>query len=171
MGSKRPQDGVVLAMRPQGHDSTVPHAFNHTGGECPKCSSKNHHVVFCLPHQDAVTLPRVMGCEVDGEHLHRQCANCGYPWVERCYDQLLQSQEEGWLIAESQFLCALAAVAAKAGGIRLDLPVVQGYRGFTVRFHRDTEAGVVVITAEETPETGLPAHPELRPQGDPRRAS
>jgi hypothetical protein len=162
MANKRPNDGLVLMPRPTGHDETVPHPFNHTDGVCPKCSSKNHHIVFCRPGQSEI--PRVTGCEVDGDHLHRQCGMCGYPWVERCYDQLLESQEEGWLIAESQIMCALAATAARSGGISIDSAIVSGYRGWTVRFHRDPAAGAVLITAEETPETGAPTHPEQRHQ-------
>jgi hypothetical protein len=161
MGPKRPNDGTILMMRPQGHDPSVPHSFNHTGGECPKCSAKNHHVVFCSPGQREV--PKVIGCEVDGEHLHRQCGMCGYPWVERCYDHFLHSMEEGWTFAESQLLAALASIAHRAGGVTLDQAVISGYRGWTIRFTRDAERAAVTITAEETPPQGEPAHPELRP--------
>jgi len=162
MGSKRPNDGTVLMMRPPAHDETVPHAFNHTDGVCPKCASKNHHIVFCRPGQTEI--PRVMGCEVDGDHLHRQCGMCGYPWVERCYDQLLEAQEEGWLIAESQLLCVLAATAHRAGGISTDRAAVIGYRGWIVRFRRDPLSELVTVTAEEPEPTGTPAHPEQRNQ-------
>lgn len=163
MGSKKPRDGIVLFTRPAGHDSSVVHQFNHSGGECPKCSSKAHLFMFCLPGQNEV--PRVQGCEVDGEHIHRQCSNCGYPWVERTYDQLVQSQEEGWLIAESQLMAALACVARKQGGITMEQAVVLGYRGFTLRFKKDDENHTIVITAEETDPDGAPTHPELRHQG------
>lgn len=159
MGSKRPNDGILLMTRPATHDETVPHPFNHSDGICPKCSSKNHHIAFCRPGQSVI--PRVQRCEVDGDHLHRQCGMCGYPWVELCYDQLMASQEQGWLVAESQLMCALAATAHRMGGMSMDQAVVSGYRGWTIRFHRDR--GTVTITSEETPATGAPAHPEQRP--------
>jgi hypothetical protein len=163
MGSKRPNDGVYLMTRPAGHDASVVHSFNHTGGECPKCSSKRHHVVFCLPGQSAV--PRVSSCEVDGEHLHRQCGDCGYPWAERCYDQLLLSQEEGTVLVESRLLAALACLADRSKGISIDERVIAGYRGWTIRFRQDLATGAVTITAEETPDAGKPTHPELRTGG------
>jgi hypothetical protein len=169
MGSKRPNDGILLMRRTMSHNSEVPHAFNHTDGQCPKCGNKGLHQVFCLPGQSV--LPRVSGCEIDGDHLHRQCAACGYPWVERCYDQLLMSQEEGFLIAESQIMAALACVAQRAGGISYDQAVIAGYIGWTVRFNRDSERGTITITAEETPPAGKPAHPELRHEGPPPRGS
>lgn len=166
MGSKRPNDGLVLVPRPVGHNSDVPHTFNHTDGQCPKCASKQQYMVYCLPGQS--DLPRVAACEVDGDHLHRQCAACGYPWVERTYDQLLQSQEEGWLLAESQLMAALACVAVRADGILLSQDAAESYRGWTIRFARDLEHGTIHITAEPTPDAGKPVHPELRPQGSQR---
>jgi len=165
MGSKRPNDGTILMMRPLAHDPSVPHAFNHTGGECPKCGSKRHHILYCLQGQTG--LPKVVGCEVDGEHLHRQCGDCGYPWIERCYDHAIHSQEEGVTIAESQLMSALAALAHRSGGISLEQAVISGYRGWTIRFTRDADRGSVTITAEETPPSGEPAHPEMRPAHQP----
>jgi hypothetical protein len=169
MGSKKPIDGLVLMARPGTHDATLAHSFNHTDGICPKCSSKNHHIIFCLPGQS--NLPRVSGCEVDGEHLHRQCGSCGYPWVERGYDQLLLSQEEGWALVDSQLVAALACVADSHGGITANEDAVNSYRGWTIRLLRDPVHRRITITAEPTPETGKPAHPELRPEGrDPSAA-
>lgn len=162
MGSKRPRDGIMLMPRPSAHDETVPHQFNHTEGECPKCARKNLLMGFCRTRQDE--LPHVTGCGVEGDHLHVQCGTCGYPWVERCYDQLLMCQEEGWLLVESQLYAVLAATAVAKGGIKIDEAIVTQYRGWTIRFRRDVEAGTIEVTAEETPATGEPAHVDQRPQ-------
>lgn len=160
MGSKTPRDGIVLMTRPATHEADRAHPFNHTDGICPKCSNKNHMLAFCLPGQSNV--PRVQGCEVDGEHLHRQCAACGYPWVERCYDQLLLSQQEGWLMAESQLIAALACVADSHGGITANEEKISTYKGWKVKFVRDPAAGTITITTEPVEPAGDPAHPDLR---------
>lgn len=160
---RSPRDGIVLLPRILSHNPEVPHAFNHTDGMCPKCASKGPHTVFCLQNQ--AVLPRVSGCEVEGEHLHRQCAACGYPWVERCYDQLLMSQTEGWLLVESEVMALLAMTVHRTAGISASQALVAGYRGWKLNFTRDTVAGTVTITAEPMPPQGTPAHPELRNLG------
>jgi len=155
---KRENRMAVLASV-QGHESTVAHAFNHTGGTCPKCGFGQHMLMFCLPDQSV--LPRVRGCELDGEHLHRLCGACKYPWVERCLDQAMLAQEAGEMTAESEMAAALAALAHRAGGLSLDRAIVGTYRGWTIRFHRDPAQGTLTITAEPAPpQTGQPAHPE-----------
>ncbi|HKX02788.1 MAG TPA: hypothetical protein VJX71_09820 [Methylomirabilota bacterium] len=167
MATKKPNDGIYLMGRPLAHDHEVPHAYGHTKGRCPKCGQVAAYVLFCLPGQSV--LPRVSGCEVDGDHIHRQCA-CGYGWVERCFDQFMLSQEEGYDLAESELMAALACIVHRSNGALLDQAVVAGYRGWTIRFKRDPELRSFTITAEETPATGKPAFPELRHPGSPGTA-
>lgn len=153
---KRDNRMIVLASV-QGHESTVAHAFNSTGGRCPKCGCDQCLLMFCAP--SSRPLPALRGCELEGEHLHRMCGACHYPWIERCLDRALLSQEKGELTAESELAAALASVAHHAGGIAIPRHTIDSYRGWTLKFHR--EEGTLCITAEpSTPDSGTPTHPD-----------
>ncbi len=49
---------------------------------CPKCGARDISMQYCndqhaiSEHSSDMTL----------EHMHRQCARCGYPWIEACLD-------------------------------------------------------------------------------------
>lgn len=145
----------------QGHNSTVAHSFNHTDGACPKCGCKEHHMRFCVPYKRP--LPAMPNCELDGEHLHRICGACLYPWVERCLDQAMLSEERGELVAESEMAAALAAIANRTGGLKVERGILASYRGWVIHFHRDQESGNLVITSSEPPpQKGDPVH--LKPE-------
>lgn len=159
---RKKEDRLAVLASVQGHDSTVAHAFNHTEGKCPKCGFGEHMLMFCVPGQSA--LPRVRGCELDGEHLHRMCGACKYPWVERCLDQAMLAEGRGEMTAESEIAAALASVVHLAGGLRLERGVVGSYRGWIIRFERDGEAGTITITASAPPpQGGQVVHPS-RPE-------
>jgi len=152
-------DRLAVLESVQGHDSTVAHAFNHTNGHCPKCGCDKQMMMFCLPGQSL--LPRLRACELDGEHVHRMCSGCSYPWIERPLDQLLLSQEKGQMAAESEQAAALAAFADRSGGLSLSRAIIAKYRGWILTFHRDQEHGTLEITAAPPePQTGAPAHPD-----------
>lgn len=142
----------------RGHDSTIAHAHNHTDGHCPKCGNTNHVRMFCAPGE--ALLPRVRGCELDGEHIHILCGACRYPWIERPLDQSLLSQERGEFAAESEMAAVLAAVAHRQGGISLDQALVAGYRGWVIEFRRDVEARTLTVRASQGPaSSGQAVHP------------
>jgi hypothetical protein len=172
MGSKRPNDGIVLMPRAKPHDASVPHAFNHSDGHCPKCSYKGHQIVFC-GYEGRDRQPAVSACELDGEHLHRQCGACGYCWVERCFDQFTLAQENGETTVESELGAALAAAVHKMGGITYERTALEGFRGWKIQFTRDAEEHQIVVTVEAPPEGGEGeiVHAELRGQsGTPPRS-
>ncbi len=52
---------------------------------CPKCgnSTSSASAKYC-PGKGLIT--HIPGCEVDGEHLHRKCAKCGYEWLAQPLD-------------------------------------------------------------------------------------
>ena len=54
--------------------------------DCIKCGCDNASIKYC---EGKTSLKHVPGCEVDGEHLHRVCAMCGYEWLEYCADSAL----------------------------------------------------------------------------------
>ena len=53
---------------------------------CPKCGLENASTKYCA---GASSVKRVPGCEVEGEHLHRLCARCGYEWIEYALDKVI----------------------------------------------------------------------------------
>jgi hypothetical protein len=142
----------------RGHESSIAHSFNHTGGQCPKCGFPQQEMFFCLPDQNV--LPRLRSCELDGEHLHRMCRACHYPWIERCLDQAMLSEREGRVIAESELAAVLAVVAERTEGIELDSALVSSRRGWELTFFRDPEKRTIRVTsAPAPPQSGRPAHP------------
>lgn len=56
-------------------------AFDENG-LCPKCGARDISMKYCNDRhaETGQTL------EVTTEHMHRQCARCGYPWIEACLD-------------------------------------------------------------------------------------
>lgn len=150
----------------RGHDSTVAHSFNHTDGVCPKCSCPDQAMAFCMPGSD---LPRLRGCELSGEHLHRVCSRCRYPWIERCLDQAMLAEAQGDVPAESQLAAALALIVERSGGLTLDMGLVASYRGRVIHFERDGERGTITVTvSDRIPQSGAPRHPDpddLSPAG------
>jgi hypothetical protein len=140
-----------------GHDDTIAHSFGHTEGACPKCACPKQQILFCNPNGRNAPFS-IPSCELDGEHLHRRCAACQYNWIERCWDQAMLAEEEGVLAAESEAAAALAAIAKDRGGITFHRDLLVTYRGWLIRFARDSEAQTVTITAEEPPpQVGTPA--------------
>lgn len=139
----------------RGHDNTVAHTFRHTDGLCPKCGCDKQAIFFCNP--TGREAPSLNGCELDGEHLHRGCAACKYCWVERCLDQAMMAEEKGEHLAESELAAALAALASRAGGVTFQRGVIDGFRGWILRFERDQENGTVTLTSEAPKEAGKPA--------------
>ena len=119
---------MVVLDSIRGHESTVAHGFNHTGGRCPKCNSPQQAVAFCLP--GSLVLPRLSTCELEGEHLHRVCAACKYPWIERCLDQAMLAEQQGEAVAESELAAALVVILERAGGAELDQALVGSRRGW-----------------------------------------
>lgn len=143
----------------RGHESTVAHAFNHTDGRCPKCGNQQHRFMFCLP--GSTDLPRLRSCELEGEHLHRICAACSYPWIERPLDQAMLSEASGEMAAESEMAAALAVILERTEGAELDLPLVQSRKGWIIAFVRDQVRRTITITTRPpAPQVGRPAHPE-----------
>lgn len=144
----------------RGHDSTIAHSFNHTGGACPKCGNEKHHMAFCLP--GASDLPRVRGCELEGEHLHRMCGACHYPWIERPLDQAMLAERAGDVAAESELAAALAVIVERANGLELDSSLVSSRKGWVIRFTRDPEKRTLTLKAgPPEPQRGVPVHPEV----------
>lgn len=156
---------VLEAVR--GHESTVPHTFNHTGGQCPKCGAQQQNIVFCLPSS---SLPHVTTCELEGEHLHRICAACGYPWIERCMDQAIFSEQRGEFRAESELAAILSVVVEKLDGVKLPSELVRSHKGWVIDLTRDAETGVVVLTTRQAPEELGAQHPK-RPEDLPGAVS
>lgn len=148
----------------RGHDSTVAHAWNHTDGRCPKCGCPQQVMIFCVP--GSTDLPRVRGCELDGEHIHRLCQACRYPWIERPLDQAMLAEEAGEFTAESEVAALLAALADRSGGISLAKAIIATYRGWVIRFQRNAEEGTVTVTASApVQQKGEPRHPDFPPSG------
>lgn len=46
---------------------------------CSKCGCPNASTKYCMGTGSS---NRVTTCEIEGEHLHRVCAKCGYEWLE-----------------------------------------------------------------------------------------
>jgi len=46
---------------------------------CPKCGNTTASARWCGGAADKNHIP---GCMVEGEHIHRICARCGYEWLE-----------------------------------------------------------------------------------------
>lgn len=144
----------------RGHESTVAHSFNHTEGTCPKCGNRQHLLFFCAPDGD--NLPRVRGCELDGEHLHRLCGACKYPWIERCLDQAMLAEQRGEMSVESEFAAALAVILEKTEGAELDASLVSSRRGWTIRFQRHPERRTLTLVAvPPQAQQGQPVHPQF----------
>ena len=151
------QNRLALIGSIRGHENTVAHAFNHTDGHCPKCGCKEHHLLYCKPGSGM----GVRLCELEGEHLHRICGACKYPWVERCLDQAMLAEERGEYPAESELAAVLVAIALKMGGVVLSQEFVASYRGWLLRFERDAEREQITVTAAApAEEMGTIAHPK-----------
>ncbi|MEO6458792.1 MAG: hypothetical protein ABIO92_11065 [Chloroflexia bacterium] len=56
-------------------------AFDENG-ICPKCGARDISMQYCNDQHAASEY----SSEVAIEHMHRQCARCGYPWIEACLD-------------------------------------------------------------------------------------
>lgn len=151
---------VIDSVR--GHAHSMVHAHNHTDGHCPKCGCDKFHRFFCVgERQSDPPLPRLPGCEVDGEHVHLMCGACKYPMIERCLDQAMLSESEGNLPVESEMAAVLAALVQSHGGIQLSLEKVYTFRtNVMVHFERDQEADTITLSLVDVPEqTGKPRHP------------
>jgi hypothetical protein len=164
------RDGIAVLESIRGHDSTVAHSFGHTDGRCPKCGCEQQLMAFCFP--DGEKVPKVRGCELEGEHLHRICGACKYPWVERPMDQLMLSQLEGQTIAEGELAAALAVILDQANGATLDSALVGSRRGWVIQFVRDPEKRTLVLTTRPPDEQrGQVVHPDpehlMNPGGGP----
>lgn len=154
------QDKVRVLTSIKGHDNSVAHRFNHTEGHCPKCGCGEHLMAFCNP--DIGNQPSVRGCELQGEHVHRICRACKYPWIERCLDQAMLAESEGVLCVESEMAAALVVILEQAGGAILDHALVGSRRSHRILFHRDPEKRTLTLTVLEPEEQkGEIAH--LRP--------
>jgi len=161
---RRSERGLVIESV-KGHDSTIAHSFNHTDGVCPKCGCSRQSMMFCLPGSQ---LPRLRSCELDGEHIHRICAQCFYPWIERPLDHAMLAEKNGDMVCESEFACVLACLLNTNGEITLPRDVVVGYRGWKVHFERDGASEHTTMSAVPAdPQTGTPAipHPGDGPPG------
>jgi hypothetical protein len=165
MGSKRPTDGIVLMPKPATHDPSTIHSFGHTDGKCPKCGCEQQIMLFCLPYQRA--LPALPGCGLEGEHLHRVCGACQYPWVERCLDQYWLSQEKGEVPVESELAAILASVVDVYNNVQVNVLTLPKYRGMILNFHRDADRDTVLVTLSPAPtQQGEIVHPKVQmPQG------
>jgi hypothetical protein len=158
------QDRIAVLASIRGHESTVAHSWNHTNGVCPKCGCDQQVMLFCLPGSD---LPRVRSCELEGEHVHRMCARCRYPWIERPLDQAMLAEREGVLIAESELAAALSLILERSGGAELAMPLVVAHRGWQIRFLRRVEEGTLVLTTRAAePQVGDPVHPDFPEPGE-----
>lgn len=140
----------------RGHDNSIAHAFMHSEGACPKCGCDKQAIMFCSPSGDQDHVPRLIGCELDGEHLHRLCSACQYAWIERCMDQAMLAQESGETTAESELAAALSSIAAATAGVRIERPKLEHHRGWIIRFVRD-ESSITITTEPAVPQSGKPA--------------
>ena len=52
---------------------------------CSKCGCPNASAKYCMGTGSS---KRVATCEIEGEHLHRICARCGYEWIENTLDKV-----------------------------------------------------------------------------------
>lgn len=127
-------------------ESTVPGVWGSTGHRCIKCGSPNQELYFCRPNGE----PRVPLCEVTGEHIHRVCSGCHYPWVERPADQLLEMIQNRRVPAESDPMLAFALL--------LDDAAHAGDNGHFERETLDKMVGKIVCWSEV--EGGLKFHVE-----------
>ncbi len=50
---------------------------------CPKCNNTQASSRFCPGKGFKRHVP---GCNLDGEHIHRVCARCGYEWISTPLD-------------------------------------------------------------------------------------
>lgn len=142
----------------QGHDSSVAHSWNHTGGQCPKCGCPKHEMMFCLPGQ--TKLPRVRGCELDGEHVHRLCGSCHYPWIERPMDHTVLAQEKGEVQAESELAALLAWMLELRGNpVEVTRRELTAHRGWTIVFARDLASDMMTASVRPPEDAGEPVHP------------
>jgi hypothetical protein len=163
MGEDRGKKQARMAMKEaiRGHENTFAHAWDHTGGHCPKCGCKQHMMAYCWPGKS--DQPHIPLCEVDGEHVHRVCASCKYPWVERPLDVTRLAEQEGRISAESELAAALAFIVNVNGGVRLPIAGVLSVRGWTIICRRDQEDGTLEITAEPPAEKpGEIHHPTIQ---------
>jgi len=167
-GSDRRQgqrDSIAVLDSIRGHESTIAHSWNHTQGRCPKCGCDQQVMCFC--HPDGTDLPKVSGCELEGEHVHRLCARCKYPWIERPLDQAILSEREGTLVAESELAAALAVILNRTGGAELAMPLVFAHRGWVIQFVRDAERGLLILTTRPAePQVGQVVHPNFPEPGE-----
>lgn len=144
-----------------GHENTVAHSFNHTNGQCPMCACPNQHMMFCDP--GSADSPKVRGCELDGAHLHRVCAQCSYPWIERTLDQAMHAEQRGEVVAESELAAALACILQFGGQLDLPNERVAQHRGWVIQFTRQEE-NLRLSVSPPAPQVGVPVHPDP-PQG------
>ena len=160
-GSDRRQetrDRISVLDSIRGHESTVAHSFNHTGGQCPKCGCQQHAMFFCAPN--IPELPKLRLCELEGEHLHRMCNACHYPWIERPLDQAMLSEKIGLIVAESELASALSVILDRTDGAELDHQLVSSRRGWLIQFDRDPVRRTLVLkTRPPDPQVGTPQHP------------
>lgn len=49
---------------------------------CPKCGARDISMQYCNDQHATSEHSSDMALE----HMHRQCARCGYPWIEACLD-------------------------------------------------------------------------------------
>lgn len=145
------RDTIAVLDSIRGHESTVAHGFNHTEGHCPKCGADQQMFLFCVPDNDD-NLPALRGCSLEGEHLHRVCGRCRYPWIERPLDQAMLSESEGVVPAESELAAALALILDRTGGAELNYELVMAHRHWLLRFARDPEKRTLTVTASAPPE-------------------
>lgn len=146
----RQENSRMLQLREaiRGHDNSVVHAFQHTGGKCPKCGCPNQMMLFCnTGDRLAPGVPRLGmgGCEIEGEHLHLLCQSCQYPWIERCWDHSILSREKGEAEVNSELGCAMAAIAHQQGGVRFDRAAIDAHSRWILT--RTSDDQQVIFTA------------------------
>ena len=129
----------------RGHDSTVAHQWNHTGGKCPKCLNPQHMLHFCCPN--SAPLIYILGCELEGEHMHRVCAACKYAWVERCADVAEQHETSVEIEVSGTMAVAFAAWLYSQHGATIERYVLDRHAGWLLRMERDLESGRVTFTS------------------------
>ncbi len=49
---------------------------------CPKCGARDISMKYCNEQHAASE----HSSDASMEHMHRQCARCGYQWIEACLD-------------------------------------------------------------------------------------
>lgn len=145
MGHGQRRNDMRIVELSKGAENTVARAFNSTAGQCTQCGCPEQAMLFC----GGSGVTGVRGCDLDGEHIHRLCKSCKYPWVERTLAQRIEMEGQGEHEANSELSEALVAAVVKSGGIRIAAETLHQYRGWVLSFRREEDSSFVVIEARE----------------------